>query len=64
MVGILRVDGNMVEYVFVATEACQARPGSSAVIGTEHLAGAGAEQNVVGILRVVRQAARIAAVRT
>jgi hypothetical protein len=63
-VGILRIDGDVVEHVIVAAQARQARPGASAIVRSKHLAGAGAEQDVIGIMRVVSQAARIAAVRT
>jgi hypothetical protein len=64
MIGIFGVDGNVVEHVLITAQARQARPGAPAIIRAEHLASTRAEQNVIGIVRVVSQAAGIAAIRT
>ena len=64
-VGVGWVDQDVIEDVVEAVaQVGKARPGGAAIGGEEHLAGAGAEVDAVGILRVVGQAAHVAAIRT
>src|SRR5258706_6670741 len=53
-VGILRIDGDMVEHVIVA-QARQARPWAACIVRSKHLAGTGANRDVIWIVRIVTQ---------
>ena len=58
------VDGDVVENVVVASaEMREARPVAAAIIGNKHGSCVGAQEDMVWIVRIVGQAANIAAIR-
>src|SRR5262249_54480458 len=60
-----RVEDNVVEHIIVAlTDTSEAGPTGSGISGDVNLSSAGAQQNAVGILRVIREAANVATLRT
>src|SRR5205823_3218965 len=61
---ILLVKNNVVENVIVArSQMREARPVAAAIVGSENGPGVGAEEDVVGVLRIISQAAYVAAIR-
>src|SRR5579871_1639612 len=65
LVGILGVDREVVDDVIV-TAAQMGKPGPAmaGIAGNEDLAGAGAEKKMIGVFRIVGEAANIASVRS
>jgi len=58
------IEDDVVEHIIVAgAELGESRPVMAAIIGDENHSGAGAQENAVGIVRIVRQTADIAAIR-
>ena len=63
-VWILGIDGEVVDYVVVAAaQVGKSRPAMAAVGGREKSSGAGAEKNVIRVLRIVGEAAHVASIR-
>src|SRR6185437_14570827 len=57
-----RIEDDVIQNVIVAwRQVSKQRPRLAAVLRIEHLSGAGAQQNALGIRRIVRQAANVAA---
>src|SRR5436853_7690196 len=61
--GILRIDGDVVEHVIIATQTGKPRPIVSRIVRDKKLSGAGTQQEMVRIVRIISQAARVATVR-
>src|SRR5439155_9799763 len=60
--GVLRIDGDVIQNVVIATQVSQAGPIVSGVIRKKETAGAGAQVDTVGILGVEIQTPDIASV--
>src|SRR3954466_11682867 len=61
--GILRVDGDVIENVIIATQTGKPRPLVSRIVGGKKVPGAGAHQDMARVGRIISQAARVATVR-
>ncbi len=62
---ILWIDGDVVNYVVIAAaQMGKPRPIVSAIIRDEKCSGAGAQKDVIRVLRIVGQAAHVAAIGT
>jgi hypothetical protein len=64
-VGILRVDNNVIQYIVVASaEMRKSRPTVSGIERLKQASSAGAEENVIKVARIIREAAGVSTIRS